>query len=43
MELYVSCYWEEVYIMATAFVIVSFGAVLVAKWKFYEKYSKNHR
>ena len=29
--------------METAFVIVSFGAVLVAKWKFYEKYSKTHR
>ncbi len=35
--------WEEVHIMATAFVIVSFGAVLVAKWKFYEKYSKSHK
>ncbi len=35
--------WEEVHIMATAFVIVSFGAVLVAKWRFYAKYSKNHR
>lgn len=29
--------------MATAFVVVSFGAVLVAKWRFYAKYSKSHR
>lgn len=29
--------------MATAFVIVSFGAVLVAKWRFYANYSKNHK
>ena len=36
-------YLEEVLVMASAFVIVSFGAVLVAKWRFYAKYSKNHR
>lgn len=29
--------------MASAFVIVSFAAVLVAKWGFYAKYSKNHK
>lgn len=29
--------------MATAFVIVSFGAVLIAKWRFYAKYSKTHK
>ena len=29
--------------MATAFVIVSFSAVLVAKWRFYAKYSKSHK
>ncbi len=29
--------------MATAFVIVSFGAVLAAKWAYYAKYSKSHR
>ena len=29
--------------MASAFVIVSFGAVLIAKWRFFSKYSKTHR
>ena len=29
--------------MATAFVIISFGAVLVAKWRYFAKYSKTHR
>ena len=29
--------------MASAFVIVTFTAVLVAKWSFYAKNSKNHR
>lgn len=29
--------------MASAFVIVSFAAVLVAKWGFYAKYGKNHK
>lgn len=30
-------------VMASAFVIVSFAAVLVAKWSFYAKYSKSHK
>ena len=34
---------KEVHIMATAFVIVSFAAVLVAKWNYYAKYSKNNK
>ena len=40
---FISDYLEEVLVMASAFVIVSFGAVLVAKWRFFAKYSKNHR
>ena len=43
MGVYIYRYLEEVCIMATAFVIVSFGAVLVAKWRFYAKYSKSHK
>ena len=43
MGVYIYSYLEEVYIMATAFVIVSFGAVLVAKWRFFAKYSKSHK
>jgi len=29
--------------MATAFVIISFSAVLIAKWNYYAKNSKSHK
>lgn len=40
---YITLFQEEDLIMASAFVIVSFSAVLAAKWAFYARYNKNGR